>query len=412
MSNKNKKPIVVIGAGPAGLIASRAAKEAGYENVIVIDRDDYTGGILNQCIHAGFGLAVFKEELTGPEFANRVYKMAKEKNIEFRLQTTVLNISNDKVITTVTPQRGVEHIEAQAIVLCTGCRERARGVIHIPGERPAGIYTAGLAQKFVNMDGYLPGKSFVILGSGDIGLIMARRLTLQGAKVQAVVEAQPFVGGLARNVVQCLEDFDIPLYLSHSITDIRGTKRVEAVRVAKVDEKFQPVKGTEFDIECDSVLLSVGLIPENELAESAGVKLHPRVNGAIVDENYMTSVEGIFACGNALHVHDLVDMLAKESEVVGKNAALYASGEKLEKSDIDVSHDENFGYVIPHKISGKEKVKFFFRPRQPMEDVTISIGDFSKKIKFLQPNEMESFAVGADKLDSKTKEVKLCLNKN
>ena len=403
----NNKPIIIIGAGPAGLIASQAAIENGAKRVIVIDREPFAGGILNQCIHTGFGLAVFNEELTGPEFAARVYEKAKNGGVEFWHNTTVLSLSKDKVVTTVSPERGVEKIAAGAVILCTGCRERARGVIHIPGERPTGIYTAGLAQKFVNIDGYLPGKNFVILGSGDIGLIMARRLTLQGAKVKAVLEVQNFCGGLSRNVIQCLDDFEIPLYLSHTITDIKGKSRVEQITAAKVDETFKPIKGTEFNIDCDAVLLSVGLIPENEIAESCGVKLNPATNGTLVDENFMTSVDGVFACGNALHVHDLVDKLALEAKEVGINAVQYANGELIALAKTDVSYDNNFGYVLPHKVSGEKKVKFSFRVRKPMENVVINVGEFSKKIKFLQPNEMASVTVPPEHL--KTEKVKICL---
>lgn len=405
------KPVVIIGAGPAGLMAAYGASNAGAERVLVIDRDSFTGGILNQCIHAGFGLSQFKEELTGPQYAERVLKMARSSGVEFKMGTTVLNISENRTVTTVSADRGVEKIEAGAVVLCTGCRERPRGVIHIPGERPAGIYTAGLAQKFVNIDGVLPGKRIVILGSGDIGLIMARRMTLQGAKVLAVVEVMPFAGGLPRNIVQCLQDFDIPLYLGHTITDVRGRKRVEGVTVAKVDERMNPVPGTEFNLDCDTVLLSVGLIPENEVAESAGLKLNPATNGVVVDENYMSEKAGIFACGNALHVHDLVDNLAIESELAGKNAALFAGGHTFAPCDIFVGCDSGFGYVLPFKVSGKEDVRFQFRVRRPVMNVTITADGFSKKFAHLQPNHMEQIKVSKDHL-SKAREIKICLNAN
>jgi thioredoxin reductase len=405
---KSQKPIVVIGAGPAGLIAARAAKEAGYDNVIIIDREKDAGGILNQCIHAGFGLIQFKQELTGPEYADKVFKMAINSGVEFKMSTSVLNIAEDKTITMISPSHGIETLQAAAIILCTGCRERARGVIHIPGERPAGIYCAGLAQKFVNIDGYLPGKRVVILGSGDIGLIMARRMTLQGAKVLAVVEAQSYVGGLSRNVVQCLQDFNIPLYLSHTVTNIKGKKRVESVTISRVSENFRPVAGTEFEIPCDTLLLSIGLIPENELAESCGVKLHHKTNGSLIDENYMTNVEGIFACGNALHVHDLVDHLAKESEMVGKNAVAYLQTEKS-KSLLPIQHDAHFSYLLPHKVSGESDVRFQYRVSRPMDDVTLHVNGFTKKIKLLRPNMMNSVLIPKEYLKG---EIKLWIEKN
>lgn len=399
----NSKPIVIIGAGPAGLVAAKAAAQNSSKKVLVIDREDRPGGILNQCIHVGFGVRQYKEDLTGPEYADRVFKEASQAGIDFRLATTVLKINSDKVVTTISKDRGMTKIKASAIILATGCRERARGVIHIPGERPAGIYCAGLAQKFVNIDGYLPGKRIVILGSGDIGLIMARRLTLQGAKVQAVLEAQPFVGGLSRNVVQCLQDFDIPLYLSHTITDIVGKKRVEKVKVSKIREDYSPIEGEDFEIECDTVLLSIGLIPENELAEMAGVELNPQTNGALVDENYMTNIPGIFACGNALHVHDLVDLLAKEAEIVGKRAAEYERKSDIDTSSVEIDPGENISYILPHRVSGKNNVKFFFRVKRPLQRVNIKAGDFEKKSKFLQPNEMSSVTIPAEYLNTSNK---------
>jgi len=407
----NDKPVVVIGAGPAGLVAAKAAADGGAARVVIIDREPGPGGILNQCIHTGFGVRQYKEELTGPEYAARVFDECVAAGVEFRFATTVLRTDEDLVITTISKHSGLMEVEASAIIICTGCRERARGVIHIPGERPAGIFCAGLAQKHVNIDGYLPGKRIVILGSGDIGLIMARRLTLQGAKVEAVIEAQGFVGGLARNVVQCLHDFDIPLHLSHTVTDIIGKNRVEAVMVSQVDEHFTPVPGTEFRIDCDTLLLSIGLIPENEVAETAGVELSGVTNGAIVDENYMTSVPGIFACGNALHVHDLVDLLAAEAEVVGAKAAAYANTEDHDMPSVRVTAGDHIGYVLPHRVTGKEDVKFFFRSRKPMQDVVLHANGFEKKIKFLQPNEMSSVTIPAENL-SQTEEVKVWIEEN
>lgn len=400
------KPVVIVGGGPAGLIAAESAKLNGAERVIVIDRERHTGGILNQCIHAGFGLGLFKEELTGPEFADRVSKAALKAGVEFLTETTVLSINDQRQIT-ITSEKGVDTIDAGAIVMCTGCRERPRGVIHIPGERPAGIYTAGLAQKLVNTSGYLIGKKVVILGSGDIGLIMARRMTLQGAKVLAVVEVMKNPGGLQRNIIQCLDDFGIPLYLSHTIINIKGKKRVEQVTIAKLDDKMQPIAGTEFTLDCDTVLLSVGLIPENEVAKTVGIKLNERSNGMIVDENLMTSVDGIFGCGNALHVHDLVDNLAVEAKEAGKNAADYVNGTQFEKSTIDVKFDGGFGYVLPYKVSGTKAVRLQFRVRAPHKNATITCNGFTKRYPHLQPNHMESITVPAENL---TSEVCLCLN--
>ncbi|MBF0359858.1 MAG: FAD-dependent oxidoreductase [Oligoflexia bacterium] len=407
---------VIIGAGPAGLSVAIAITKNSKKKVLVLDREKHPGGILNQCIHTGFGLTQYKEELTGPEYAWRVYSEAKELGIEIRLSTSVIRVSEDKVITTISAEKGIEKIKAQAIVFCTGCRERARGVIHIPGDRPAGVYTAGLAQKFINIDGYLPGKRVVILGSGDIGLIMARRLTFQGAKVLAVLEASSFVGGLSRNVVQCLDDFGIPLYLSHTIIDIVGKNRVEKVKIARVDENMRAIRGTEFEINCDTVLLSIGLIPENELAEMAQVKLDPATNGAIVDENYMTNISGIFSCGNALHVHDLVDKLAVEAQTVGKKVAEYISGGVFAESDIIVTHDDFIRYLLPKKISGKSDVRFHFRVRRPLSDVVLKLNNFERKFPYLQPNEMSSVLIPAkhfeDIEEGIQREIKIWIREN
>lgn len=403
------KPVVIVGGGPAGLIAAAAAKRNGAQNVLVIDREKHTGGILNQCIHAGFGLTQFKEELTGPQYAARVGKEAVDAGVEFMTETSVLKISADRTVTALN-ENGVKEIEASAIVLATGCRERPRGAVHIPGERPAGVYTAGLAQKLVNVAGIMPGKRIVILGSGDIGLIMARRLTLEGAKVLAVVEVMKTPGGLARNIAQCLNDFDIPLYLSHTITNIEGVQRVEKVTVTKLDDARRPVKGSEFTLECDTVLLSVGLIPENEVAQSAGIELNPVTNGLAVDENLMTTVEGVFGCGNALHVHDLVDNLAIESALAGKNAAAYANGERFAICSVPVTADEGFGYTVPLKVSGTKPVRIQFRVRKACKDGIVSAGGFSRKFAHLQPNHMESVTISADKIEKTG--VKLCLNAN
>ena len=313
--------IVIIGGGPAGLAAAISAKQAGVDDILILERDDRLGGILNQCIHNGFGLHTFKEELTGPEYAARFIERVKELGITYCLHTMVIDISEDKVITAVSEKEGLRHIKAEAIVLAMGCRERPRGALNIPGYRPAGIYNAGTAQRLVNIEGYMPGKEVVILGSGDIGLIMARRLTLEGAKVKVVAEIMPYSGGLKRNIVQCLDDFGIPLKLSHTVVDIKGRERVEAVTIAQVDENRQPVPGTEETYTCDTLLLSVGLIPENELSEKIHVNLDARTNGPVVNESFETSVPGVFACGNVLHVHDLVDLVSEEAKAAGIRAA-------------------------------------------------------------------------------------------
>ncbi|MBE6966099.1 MAG: FAD-dependent oxidoreductase [Oscillospiraceae bacterium] len=315
--------MVIIGGGPAGMSAAIAAYESGVRDILIIERDTALGGILQQCIHNGFGLHRFGEELTGPEYAWRYEARVRELGIPVKLGTTVLDITPEKVITATNPEDGIFKIEARAVILAMGCRERPRGALNIAGSRPAGIYSAGTAQKYVNMKGYLPGKEIVILGSGDIGLIMARRMTLEGAKVKMVCELMPFSGGLARNIEQCLNDFDIPLRLSHTVVEIHGRERVEGVTVARVDENRKPISGTYEFVPCDTLLLSVGLIPENELTKKAGIELDPITNGPVVDENRETSVSGIFACGNVVRVHSLVDYVSEEAETAGKAAAKY-----------------------------------------------------------------------------------------
>lgn len=324
-----KTSIVIIGGGPAGLAAAIAAKEAGVDDILVLERDRELGGILNQCIHNGFGLHIFKEELTGPEYAHRYIKKAEELGITYFLQTMVVDISpvgKKKKITAMNRERGLLTIEADSVILAMGCRERPRGALNIPGYRPAGIYSAGTAQYYVNIEGRMPGKEIVILGSGDIGLIMARRLTLEGAKVKLVAELRPYSGGLKRNIVQCLDDFGIPLKLSHTVIDIDGRKRVKGVTIAKVDESGKPIPGTEEYVSCDTLLLSCGLIPENELSQKLGLTMDSATNGPVVDKSLQTSMEGVFACGNVLHVHDLVDHVSAEAERAGKNAAAYVMG--------------------------------------------------------------------------------------
>lgn len=356
--------VLVIGAGPAGLAAAIAAREDGVENLFVLEREHNPGGILRQCIHNGFGLHRFKEELTGPEYAQRDIDRARELNIAIQCDTTVLSVDADHTVTCVSAEHGVQVISAKAIVLAMGCRERPRGALGTPGTRCAGIYSAGTAQKFVNLEGYMPGKRVVILGSGDIGLIMARRMTLQGAKVLACVELMPYSSGLNRNIVQCLQDYNIPLYLSHTVIDIQGKERLSGVTVAKVDENRQPIPGTEIHFDCDTLLLSVGLIPENELSQGAGVQLSPLTSGAVVDDALQTSVPGIFACGNVLHVHDLVDHVSNESFKAGHAAAAYARGEIGEAEEVQVMDGNGVRGTVPQRIrkGGSAAVDLMFRP--------------------------------------------------
>ena len=315
--------VVIIGGGPAGLAAAVSAKENGIEDILILERDGELGGILNQCIHNGFGLHTFKEELTGPEYAGRFIEKVKELNIPYKLHTMVLDITNEKIVTVMNKEEGIFQIQAKTIILAMGCRERSRGALNIPGYRPAGVFSAGTAQRLVNMEGYMPGKEVVILGSGDIGLIMARRMTLEGAKVKVVAELMPYSGGLKRNIVQCLYDFGIPLKLSHTVVEIKGKERVEGIKLAQVDSNNKPIPGTEEFYSCDTLLLSVGLIPENELSRGMGIEMSPVTSGPIVNESLETNIDGVFACGNVLHVHDLVDFVSEEAKAAGRNAAEY-----------------------------------------------------------------------------------------
>lgn len=324
--------IVIIGGGPAGLAAAISAKENGIDDVLILERDKELGGILNQCIHNGFGLHTFKEELTGPEYASRFIAKTEELKIPYKLQTMVLDITADKIVTAMNKEEGLFQIQAKAVILAMGCRERSRGALNIPGYRPAGVYSAGTAQRLVNMEGFLPGREVVILGSGDIGLIMARRMTLEGAKVKVVAELMPYSGGLKRNIVQCLDDFGIPLKLSHTVVDIKGRERVEGITLAQVDGANKPIPGTEEFYSCDTLLLSVGLIPENELSRGMGVEISSITSGPIVNESLETNIEGVFACGNVLHVHDLVDYVSEEAKTAGGNAATYVKKFKEYKS--------------------------------------------------------------------------------
>ena len=387
--------LVIIGGGPAGMSAAVAAYESGIRDILILERDENLGGILQQCIHNGFGLHRFGEELTGPEYAWKYEKMVREYNIPFKLNTMVLDISADKVVTATNSEDGIFQIEAKAVILAMGCRERSKGALNIAGYRPAGIYSAGTAQKFVNMKGYLPGKDVVILGSGDIGLIMARRMTLEGAKVHAVCELMPYSGGLARNIEQCLNDFDIPLRLSHTVVDIHGKDRLEGVTIAKVDQNRRPIEETKEYIPCDTLLLSVGLIPENELSKCADIEISPITSGAVTDQDRQTSVEGIYACGNVLHVHDLVDFVSAEAEIAGKSAAEYIRGQKSENTLVNIHTDGKIRYTVPQKITKKKDVTVYFRVSDVYKNVKINVKDgenvvFSKKKPKVAPGEMES----------------------
>ena len=394
--------VLVIGAGPAGLAAAIAAREDGIESLLVLEREHNPGGILRQCIHNGFGLHRFKEELTGPEYAQRDINKAKEVNIEIQCDTTVLSVDADHTVTCVSAAHGVQVIQAKSIVLAMGCRERPRGALGTPGTRCAGIYSAGTAQKFVNLEGYMPGRRVVILGSGDIGLIMARRMTLQGAKVLACVELMPYSSGLNRNIVQCLNDYDIPLYLSHTVIDIQGRDRLTGVTVAKVDEKRQPIPGTEIHFDCDTLLLSVGLIPENELSQGAGVELSPLTSGAVVDDQLQTSIPGIFACGNVLHVHDLVDHVSNESFRAGHAAAAFARGESVDAQTVKVLDGAGVRGVVPQLLHiGQERsVDLMFRPANVYRNTAVVVrsGDKEiarKKAPIFTPGEMAVVTLSA-----------------
>ena len=400
-----KRELVVIGGGPAGLAAALSAWESGVRDILILERDREAGGILNQCIHNGFGLHHFKEELTGPEYAGRYIDQVKRTDIEIRTDTMVLDLDGDRILHTISPARGYEAIEAGAVVLAMGCRERTRGAISIPGARCSGIFTAGAAQRFLNMEGYMVGKRVVILGSGDIGLIMARRMTLEGAKVLACVELMPYSGGLNRNIVQCLHDFDIPLYLSHTVTDIVGKDRLERVVVSQVDEKRSPIPGTEMVFDCDTLLLSVGLLPENELSRQAGVAIDPRTNGPVVWENRETSIPGVFACGNVLHVHDLVDYVSAESEQAGKAAAAYLRGLRPEGTEIRIVNGSGVSYTVPQRFHrGVDGVEIFFRVRAIYKDTAIRVMDGETQIarfrrEHMAPGEMENIKIPKVLLD-------------
>ena len=404
MSSVKEVSVVIIGGGPAGLAAAVRLYDRGIRDIVILEREKKLGGILRQCIHDGFGLTRFKETLSGPEYAQRFIDMAEERQIPYITDTTVLEITPDKKIYAAS-KNGILEFQAKAVILAMGCRERTRGAISIPGERPAGVYTAGVAQSYINLYNKMVGKEVVILGSGDIGLIMARRLTLEGAHVQAVFEIQPYSSGLPRNVEQCLRDYDIPLYLSHTVTDILGKERLEGVVVSRVDEHMQPIPGTEKTYTCDTLILSVGLIPENELSIGAGITLDGRSKGAVVDENYQTDVDGIFAAGNVLHVHDLVDFVSKEAETLADAVTAYIEKGQLSKCSLKVETDTNITHTIPQRISGEKSFLLSMRVRQPMKDCEIVIsqgGQIIRKKKFKKalPAEMIQISIDAEKLNN------------
>ena len=424
---------VVIGGGCGGLAAAAKLKQEGLSDVVLIERDIELGGVLNQCIHNGFGLTTFKEQLSGPAFAERYEREAVDIGVEIKMGTMVTHMSKDRVIEYVSKEEGYQKLKADIIILAVGCYERSRGALGIPGERPAGVYTAGQAQRYLNIDGYMVGKKVFILGSGDIGLIMARRMSLEGAEVLGVAELMPYSNGLPRNMKQCLDDFGIPLYLSHTVTNIYGRDRLERIELTKVDDKRQPIKGSEMYFDIDTLLLSVGLIPENTLAEEARIEMDPSIRGPIVDENYMTSVPGIFACGNGLHVHDLADFVTKQAGEAAVGAARYyeALKQRLKEAN-DGDEAETFGlspddddeslasnsycethagnmvsYVVPaklHKKSLPKAVTLYFRVRKPMNDVTIEISKGDKLMRSINkdvviPSEMEQVVIAGKNLE-------------
>ncbi|MEG2868764.1 MAG: NAD(P)/FAD-dependent oxidoreductase [Terrisporobacter sp.] len=400
-----KKDVIIIGGGPAGLAVAVKLKKCGIKDIVIIEREKKLGGILRQCIHDGFGLTRFKETLSGPEYAQRFIDKVIEEKIEYISDTTVIDVSSDKKVIAVN-KKGLLEYEAKAVILTMGCRERTRGAISIPGSRPAGVYTAGVAQSYMNLHNAMVGEKVIILGSGDIGLIMARRMTLEGAKVEAVFEILPYASGLPRNIGQCLNDYNIPLYLSHTVTKIKGKSRIEGITVSKVDKNMQVIEGSEKDYDCDTLILSVGLIPENELSLKAGVKLDNNTKGPMIDENYETSVEGVFAAGNVLHVHDLVDFVSLEGERLAESVAKYIKNEELPHCEININKDNNISHIIPQKISGENDVILSMRVRKPYKDVEIEILQNNNLIKYVKmkkaiPAEMIQIKINKEDILSK-----------
>jgi NADPH-dependent 2,4-dienoyl-CoA reductase/sulfur reductase-like enzyme len=391
--------VAIIGGGPAGLAAAIKAKEAGSDSVVVIERAEYLGGLLDQCIHNGFGLTYFGEDLTGPEYAQRFIQKAADSGVQLLLKTMVVKILPGLRLA-LSNERGYSHVSAKSIVLAMGCRERTRDALNIAGTRPAGILTAGAAQRYVNIHGYIPGKEVVILGSGDVGMIMARRLTLEGARVRAVVEVLPYVGGLIRNEVQCLHDFDIPLFLEHTVTSIQGEERVKSVTIAQVDRNWTPIKGTEKTLKCDTLLVSAGLIPENELSRMAGIMIDPVTGGPVVDDKMETSVPGIFAGGNVLHVNDLVDNVSSEGEIAGMNAANFARGKMIStKNRIQFISGENIRYVIPQNSSGDKDVVISLRVNEPARKVKFKVGNvLIRSFRSVVPNQIVHLTIPSEML--------------
>ncbi|EHI97836.1 FAD-dependent pyridine nucleotide-disulfide oxidoreductase [Clostridium sp. DL-VIII] len=399
--------LIVVGGGPAGLAAAYEAYNNGIKKILILERDNELGGILNQCIHNGFGLHTFKEELTGPEYASRFIDMVKDTDIEVKLNTMVLEITKDKKVYAINSEEGYMELQAEAVILSMGCRERTRGAINIPGDRPAGVYSAGAAQRYINVEGYMPGKEVLILGSGDIGLIMARRMTLEGAKVKAVVELCPYSNGLNRNIVQCLNDYDIPLYLSHTVVDIVGKERLEKVIIAEVDENRRPIKGTEKEFDVDTLLLSVGLIPENDISFNAGIEGDRRTNGLMVSESMETSADGIFACGNVVHVHDLVDFVTEESKRTGISAARYIKNELKKDKYVNIINGTNVNYTVPQRLDiddVQDKLTIFMRVNNIYHNKALVVRSGEEVIaKFkrahLAPSEMEKVVLSKVLLD-------------
>ena len=408
--------LAIIGGGPAGLAAAAAARRSGVEDILIIERDSRLGGILNQCIHAGFGLHTFGQELSGPEYAQRFIDQVTELNIPCLLDTMVLDLSEDRILTVTSRAEGLQQIKADAVILAMGCRERPRGALNIPGTRPAGVWSAGTAQRLVNMEGVMPGREVVILGSGDIGLIMARRMTMEGAKVHAVAEVMPYSGGLKRNIVQCLDDFDIPLFLSTTVVEIHGRKKLEGVTLAQVDERRRPIPGTERYIPCDTLLLSVGLLPENELSAGANVALSPITGGPVVKEDLSTSIPGVFACGNVLHVHDLVDFVSQEAALAGEAAARYLSAGEAQADTISLLAEDGVRYTVPQYIhrSTEENVTVRFRVGQPYRNAAVCVyvnGQLLRRIpkRVLAPGEMEKVILRPADLPAEGGSIRFCI---